>query len=341
MNCLVIRFSSLGDIILTTPVIESLAAALPEARIHYVVMERFSAIVKHFPRQVIIHPFTGRDRQELLAFAEGIASESFDLTLDLHANWRSRTLIDRIDAGEVYTYPKDFWRRWQLVYLKRGFGKTIPVIERYLSTLGPANVPMATDIPRLQFDPKKKKAAAGELFQLGWPVGRPTVGIGWGAHWPAKQVPAGLWEALFERLSSWQNPIYILFAEKNDTDKVLEFAASNRKYEIIPFCGKEIELVFGAMSWCRAFVTSDSGLMHAAAALGVPTWGIFGPTHPALGFAPRGPGSRAVHSGIFCSPCSRHGKARCYRRIRHCFDQIDVPAITAEIAARLHTEPEK
>lgn len=341
MNCLVIRFSSLGDIVLTTPVVAALSAAFPEVRIHYAVMDRFSTVVEHFPHQVVIHPFTGHDRDDLLAFAEGIAAESFDLIFDLHANWRSHMLINHLDAGEVHAYPKDFWRRWRMVYLKHGFHKTRPVIERYLSTLDAAQVPMATDIPQLRSDPAKKKAAAGELFQLGWPVGRPTVGIGWGAHWPTKQAPAYFWEDMFERLSMHQNPVYILFAEEADEDEIHEFMVRNEKYDLIPFCGKNLELVFGALAWCKAFVTSDSGLMHAAAALGVPTWGLFGPTHPALGFAPRGADSRAVHSGIFCSPCSRHGKAACYRRRRYCFERIDAGAIAAEIAERLQAEAEK
>jgi ADP-heptose:LPS heptosyltransferase len=130
----------------------------------------------------------------------------------------------------------------------------------------------------------------------------------------------------------------VLFAEEDDQDAVGEFIERNPQHEIISFFEHDLELVFGALSWCQAFVTSDSGLMHAAAALGVPTWGLFGPTHPALGFAPRGREAHAVHSGIFCSPCSRHGKTQCYRRHRYCFEQINVAKIAQGIARQLKLE---
>jgi len=332
MKCLVVRFSSLGDIILTTPVIESLAAAKPEAQIHVATAARFETIVKHFPQDIVIHPFVGRTRKEFLAYVEMLSAEKFDMVFDLHDNHRSRMLVRRVDAAQVYIYPKDFWRRWSLVYLKWGFARTRPVVERYLRTIKAAKIPVATTVPRLRTDSTKQKAAADDLVQRGWTTDRPTIGIGWGARWPTKKVPVGLWNDLIKLLNDDLNPGYIVFAESGDEVEITDFARQNRPVDIFTFCGKEIDLVFGALGLCNVFVTSDSGLMHAAAALGVPTWGIFGPTHPALGFAPCGADARAVHSGIFCCPCSRHGKARCYRRRRYCFEQIDIEKITHQIA---------
>jgi len=336
MKCLVIRFSSLGDVILTTPVVESLAAALPDAEIHYATAARLATVVERFPHKVIIHQFAGRNREELLAYAQGFSNERFDMVFDLHANWRSHMLAHRVDAAQVYTYPKDFWRRWSMVYLKRGFDRGRPVVDRYLATIRAGDIPVVTTVPELQGDPKKKRAAADQLTRWGWSSDGITIGIGWGARWPTKKVPTGLWNSLLEHLRSKINPTYIVFAESADKAEVGEFVAQNGPANVFEFCGRQLDSVLGALSLCNIFVTSDSGLMHAAAALGVPTWGIFGPTHPALGFAPVGAQAEAVHSGLFCSPCSRHGKAPCYRKHRYCFEQIDVGLIAQQIMSQLN-----
>jgi len=335
MKCLIIRFSSLGDIILTSPVVESLSTAMSDAEIHYAVAERFAPIVQRFPRSVHLHPFAGRSKSEFLDYAEEFADTHFDVVLDLHSNWRSHMLRQRIKAAAVSAYPKDTLRRWQMVLFKRGFAGARPVVDRYLETLTELGLTIATDIPRLQTDPEMGSRAVEDLAARGWSMTRPTIGIGWGARWPAKKVPERLWRSLLAELKDDPQPAYILFAEQAEKEEVEDFATRNGPGHIFPYCGKDIDLVLGAISRCQVFVSSDSGLMHAAAALDVPTLGLFGPTHPGFGFAPRSAGSRAVHSGIFCSPCSRHGKKACYRKHRYCFDHLDVQTIAGELRDRL------
>jgi ADP-heptose:LPS heptosyltransferase len=79
----------------------------------------------------------------------------------------------------------------------------------------------------------------------------------------------------------------------------------------------------GALAACDAVVANDSGPMHLAAAVGTPVVGLFGPTSPALGFAPVGGGAVSVHLGLHCSPCSRHGKTPCWRERRYCMEDLD------------------
>jgi ADP-heptose:LPS heptosyltransferase len=88
---------------------------------------------------------------------------------------------------------------------------------------------------------------------------------------------------------------------------------------------------------CSAFLSSDSGLMHLADALGVPTFGLFGPTHPALGFAPAGEKSFAFHAGTWCSPCHRHGSAPCFRDRRYCFSEMDTESIARTVTTTINS----
>lgn len=335
MRYLIIRFSSLGDIILTTPVVVSLAETHPDVETHFAVSSAYMEILRDFPRPVIAHAFSGHNRREFLEYAAGFAGRKFDAVFDLHANWRSRMLVHRVSAARVYTYPRDFFRRWSMVYLKRGFALARPVVQRYLEPIRKAGLPATTAIPHLNVDGEKKAFAAAELARRGWSPDRPTIGIGWGARWPTKKVPEELWESLLKGLNHSDTPAFLIFAQPEDRVEVEKFIDRAGRQPVFQYIDKSLAHVFGAVSLCNAFISSDSGLMHAAAALGVPTIGIFGPTHPALGFAPCSPSSQAVHSGIFCSPCSRHGRAPCYRKHRFCFDQIDVQSLVELVNSRL------
>ncbi|RKZ29816.1 hypothetical protein DRQ33_08450, partial [bacterium] len=83
-----------------------------------------------------------------------------------------------------------------------------------------------------------------------------------------------------------------------------------------------LETLVGLISFSRIFVGNDSGPAHIAGALGIPTVSIFGPTHPALGFTPRGRYVTYVSAELECSPCTIHGKGKCKFKTRKCFDMI-------------------
>jgi len=78
----------------------------------------------------------------------------------------------------------------------------------------------------------------------------------------------------------------------------------------------------GVLAACDAVVANDSGPMHLAAAVGTPVVGLFGPTSPALGFAPVANQATSCHLGIQCSPCSRHGARACWRDRRYCMEDL-------------------
>jgi len=91
------------------------------------------------------------------------------------------------------------------------------------------------------------------------------------------------------------------------------------------------ELVRGA----QAAVSNDSGLMHLAAAVGVPVVAVFGSTHPALGFAPAGPGHAVLVSGRWCQPCTLHGRPGCPLGHHGCVTDLGIDRVLAALAERL------
>jgi heptosyltransferase-2 len=93
------------------------------------------------------------------------------------------------------------------------------------------------------------------------------------------------------------------------------------------YVGNDIGLIAGLLSLCPVTVTNDSGLMHLAAAVGSRVAAIFGPTSPALGFAPTAEGTRVISLGLDCSPCSYHGNVACRLGTRECFEDIDASSV--------------
>ncbi len=104
------------------------------------------------------------------------------------------------------------------------------------------------------------------------------------------------------------------------------------------FTGRvSLETLVGILAKVSLFFGNDSGPTHIAAALGTPTVAIFGPTHPCLGFVPRGKYATYLHSGIKCSPCTLHGEGKCRFGSPKCFEQI-APESVAEAGLKIYTQ---
>jgi heptosyltransferase-2 len=325
MRILVIRFSSLGDVILASAPLRALASRFPEAEITFVTKERYAPLFA--TADPAIRLITLTDTDSLEAIANRLGGDTYDWIVDLHGSLRSRILSARLKSRHVSRVKKATIRRWFMVWGKRGLDRPLSVLGSYMQAaaamgeLPPMSPYLALSTP--------EQARVSQMRG----GGAPTIGIGWGARHPTKAVPEELWAKLFELLGTPAR--FVLFAEGAQ-----EIAANNFiAHETRDGCVIEaaVDLPFRELmvrlAACSAFVSSDSGLMHLAAALDVPTLGLFGPTHPALGFAPAGEKSHAFHAGTWCSPCHRHGSAPCFRERRFCFDELDVNAV-AQTTAR-------
>jgi heptosyltransferase-2 len=103
------------------------------------------------------------------------------------------------------------------------------------------------------------------------------------------------------------------------------------------FVGDDIDMIASVLSLCDAVVANDSGLMHLAGAVGSKVVGLFGPTSPILGFAPKAQCSAVVTRDLPCSPCSYHGNKPCKLGRTACMDGIDAAEV-AEVVDRLLSE---
>lgn len=327
MRILILRFSSLGDVVLTTAAVHALAAKYPNAELVIGTKQEYVPILENFPGTLTVRALSASN--SVTEFTDSLGDRSFDMIVDLHGSLRSRAIVKRLQSPDKRRVNKNILRRWRMVWSKKGLDRPLSVVDSYLEVVG---------AERHEFRPmlhlsREEQAAIDPLrgdasFRLG---------IGWGAKHQTKVAPPGIWRNILLSLSAQAGVRILFFGMPDDERDISRFVNDEIVNLNSVSSGVHIGLPLRAsmtqIASCDAFLSSDSGLMHVADALGVPAFGLFGPTHPSLGFAPAGERSRAFHAGTWCSPCHRHGSAPCFRERRFCFDELRIDEIVNSVLA--------
>jgi ADP-heptose:LPS heptosyltransferase len=259
------------------------------------------------------------------------------MIVDLHGSLRSRAIVRRLSSPDKRCVNKNTLRRWRMVWSKKGLDRPLSAVDSYLDVVGAEPHEFR---PRLQLSRGEQTVVDSLRSSASF-----RLGIGWGAKHATKVVPTHIWKDVLLLLTRQKEVLVLLFGMPADEPEISSFVSG----EIVTLDSVTAEShiglpLRGAMTQiasCDVFLSSDSGLMHVADALGVPAFGLFGPTHPALGFAPAGEKSRVFHAGTWCSPCHRHGSAPCYRERRFCFDELDIDEIAKSIEVDYNTNAGK
>ena len=330
MDILVIRFSSLGDVVLVTGALRAIGHFHPEARLIFVTKPVYQPLLENFDIPLVtlsLHP----DRL-LRSARNALKGTKFAFIVDLHGSIRSLALSRLLRADRRLQIEKHSARRRAMVKKKAGLDQPLSVLGMYGETIAPLGIGPQGLQPRLFLSPDEASRAATLRNSAS-----PCLGIGWGARWPTKAVPPQTWASLLAEVGHEKYDCLRIFGLEPDRPAIETFAQERGRNgkTVHAECGLSLREAMIHLAACDVFISSDSGLMHVAAALGVPTIGLFGPTHPALGFAPAGERATNFHSGIWCSPCHRHGAAECFRGHRFCFDELNIPAIADSVRAAM------
>jgi len=320
---LVIRFSSLGDVVLAAPVFRFLKRSYPESSVTCLTGSIFADIHRSNPDVDHIWGFDP-ETQSLSALIRKVREAEFDRIVDLHGSLRSR-LVTLVAGTASSRFRQQRLRRLLLVMrppLKRSRPLT-PVIDRYLKTAG-CHDPVAGESTPAVYLTVEQLDRGMSLRQelLTGSDGRLIILLPGARHAP-KEWPRFRFIELGDLLRrGGDRPVVVappdqpeIGAELHDGDELPTIL------DPLP----DIMQLASLIAVADGVVANDSGPMHLAAALGTPTVGLFGPTSPELGFAPRGDSALPVHLGINCSPCSKHGQRVCWRRERYCL--LDITAL--------------
>jgi ADP-heptose:LPS heptosyltransferase len=257
--------------------------------------------------------------------------------LDLQGNVKSWFLAHRMRARKRFLYPKQRLARLKLVYLKKFAQPILPTVDRYNAVLAKVPADVRVRLPRVCLSAAARKWGAIESKRTRLSSIVTTVGAHPGAHWATKRWPETYFADCLARVAEKERARVFLFGSAPERELLERIAALMPHIQTIIYSGYPLQKVGALVEHCDVFLANDSGLMHLAAALSVPTVSLFGPTHPGLGFAPQGPRNRVFFGYAHCSPCSLHGERPCYQRRRYCLERIE-PAKVGEVMSDVLSE---
>lgn len=308
MKILVIRFSSLGDVILTTAFLYALRKECNSCEIWYVTKSEFAGILKDQP--YIDKLICLEIGENVIHLSKRIDTE-FDCIFDLHNNLRSTLLRKIIKSKKIKVVEKHTLYRYKLLKKSKGLMKFIKnrttkdVVEDELNLL---------NIEDDNIKPILYVKDENNTFR------KPVIAIAPGAKWKTKQWPSEYFIELINKLDVHYNPTILLLGSKDEI-KIAEKICSKSK-NVLNFVGRlSISESASYMQSSDVVVSNDSAAMHMATALDVPVVAIFGPTVKGFGFFPRGR-SIVIEKNLACRPCSMHGSDSCKINTYECMRSI-------------------
>ena len=318
---LVIRFSSIGDIALTTPVVRCLKKQLPDAEIHFLTKKKFASVLAGNPYISKVHCFS----DSLSETIKELRAENFDFVADLHRNlrsWRVKMAL-RKPSG---TFPKLNIRKWWYVRTKRkSVMPDLHIVDRYFQAV--AKLGVSNDRQGLDFFETPEPD-----FRL--PFGN-YVAVVCGGTYVTKQIPL---QRVIE-LTQCQDYKFVLLGDGKYRQRITD-AGAEFGDNVFNACG-QTTLNQSALLLKNAdvVVTSDTGLMHIAADYGKKTVAVWGNTTPQLGMYPYMPQCEDnfvnLERELPCRPCSKLGYDKCPKGHLDCMKTIAAEEIMEAVTALL------
>lgn len=330
MKVLIIRFSSIGDIVLTTPVIRCIKKQVKDVELHYLTKKSFSTLIENNP-YIDKRIYLDENMGEIIT---QLHRENYNYVIDLHKNIRSRWIGLNLEAERLTFYKLNF-EKWLMVNFKINLLPDKHIVDRYLKsvvTLGVRNDEEGLDY----FIPAKDEVRIEDL-PLTHIHG--YIGVVIGAKHFTKRLPAG---KLIELCENIQAPV-ILLGGKED-EQIAQEIKNTVGVKIFNACGKyNLNQSASIIKQAKAIVTHDTGLMHIAAAFKKEIYSVWGNTIPQFGMYPyygnlvkyrdlyKSLSHYSEIKNLYCRPCSKIGYSQCPKKHFRCMKEQDMKAIANTI----------
>jgi heptosyltransferase-2 len=327
----VFRLSSIGDIVLASPLLRVLrAAAGPKARVDFVVKKEFADLVKFSHHLSVVHEFDdSRGFPALQELKETLRAEHYDLVVDLHDSLRTMYLRNFCDTKEVVTVDKRLYARWQLVHFKRNvYGDSVPVADRYIETVKDFGILNDGKGLELFIPDEIQFSVSGKMAKLRLNEFEKVIGICPGAKHFTKRWQREKFADVSIHIAKKYHAKILVFGGEQDKDdcRTIVSLINHNAFEnaSADFSGEFSLLeVAAAIEFCDVIVTNDTGLMHIACARQRKVVAVFGSTVQEFGFAPYGTESVVIeNNSLDCRPCSHVGRAECPKGHFKCMNDI-------------------
>ena len=324
---LIIRFSSIGDIVLTTSVVRNLKKAYPNAEIHFLTKKHFTQLLAANPYIDQIHGFDG----DLKATIQEFRKVGFDLIVDLHKNLRSARVKWAL-GGKKISFNKKNWKKFWLVRRKKINGKIGHIVDRYEDSL--AELGIQVDGQGLDFFlPKEAESQAAEILQnQGFSNHQKALAVVLGATYYTKRW---LPQHFIDTLNYLKVPVILLGG--NDSREEADMIINKVQVPILDAVDKyNIPVAAALMKSCTAVLTHDTGFMHIAAAFKMKVFSLWGSTVPEFGMTPYLTEHFILENkDVNCRPCSKLGHHTCPLGHFDCMNKLKPEVVVKTIQAHL------
>jgi len=320
---LLIRFSSIGDIVLTTPVIRSIKQQ-SNYQLHVLTKKQNDSIYEANPYVDKVHSF----KKDISESIDDLKSEKFDIIIDLHKNLRSRQVRKQLNVVS-YSFPKLNINKWLLVNLKINKLPDIHIVDRYFDAVNPLGI--KNDGLGLEYyipiDDEVIPVKINDNLKNGY------IGFVIGGQHSTKILPS---EKAVQIISNIEKPV-VLLGGPDDKQRGDELVKMLPNSIVINTCGFfNINQSASLVKQADVIITNDTGLMHIAAAFNKPTISVWGNTVPEFGMYPYMPKNKSNYfiaevANLSCRPCSKIGFERCPKKHFKCMMDQDVDAIVAMV----------
>jgi ADP-heptose:LPS heptosyltransferase len=314
---LIIRFSSIGDIVLTTPLLRCLKTQLPGVEIHYLTKQKFKSVLATNPHIDFIHTID----DHLSEIIPQLKNEKFDHIIDLHKNFRSMGIRLKLRKS-VSSFSKINFRKWLLVHLKINRLPDVHIVDRYFESLKYFEV--KNDGKGLDYFIEENDRLAFVDLPKSYRNGFIGIVIG-GMHF-TKILPS---EKVIALINQINKPV-ILLGGPEDFQRG-EAIADAAKAKVLNSCGQfSLNQSASLVSLADKIITNDTGLMHIAAAFDKEIISVWGNTIPEFGMYPYLKKGSSVKNHIFqvenlnCRPCSKIGYKKCPKSHFDCMNKQNV-----------------
>lgn len=311
---LLVRFSSIGDILLTTPLIRALARRHPDAKLVYVTKRAMAPLVTEHPS--VAEVVSLEPDESVRHLAQRLRALVPTHGLDLHASLRSvalRLLVHCSWSG----FAKHKFARSVLISTKVDlYGPPMPVAERYFEAARSLDVRPDGQPPQFFLSAGARDRVDRWLVEKGL-ANASVAALAPGAAHATKRWPIAHWIALAQRLRAAGYAV-VAVGGPDDRGLAQQVAPDSPAGEF------SLQETGALLARARVVVSGDTGVMHMATGVGTPVVALFGPTVEQFGFFPYRAPSIVMQRDLTCRPCSSSGTPECPLGHHRCL--ADLPA---------------
>lgn len=314
---LIIRFSSIGDIILTTPVIRAVKEQTG-AELHVITKKQFGSILEYNPHVARVITID----KKVSEAADTLRDENYDFVVDLHHNLRSFQ-VKQICNTKSASFPKLNVRKWLLVNAKVNLLPQVHIVDRYFEAVSELGV--RNDLQGLDYFIPESDAVSLNVLPESHRNG--YVAITAAAKFATKELPLS---KMIDIIRFINRPV-VLLGGKDDMEKGTRIADACGSV-VYNACGRyNLNQTASLIQQSDVVIAHDTGMMHIAAAFRKKIFSVWGNTVPELGMYPYmpAPDSKMIQvAELSCRPCSKIGHRNCPEKHFRCMNDINVEAFS-------------